>query len=72
MADCKYIEKCPFFHDKMQNMPSMANTYKKNFCQGDYEACARYMVCSSLGKPSVPADLFPNQQAKAKEIIAAG
>jgi hypothetical protein len=30
------------------------------------------MVFKTLGKPKVPADLYPNQQEKAQQIIAAG
>jgi hypothetical protein len=72
MADCECLSGCPFFNDKMANMPAMANSYKRKYCRGNFEKCARYMVFKTLGKPKVPADLYPNQQEKAQQIIAAG
>jgi len=61
-----------FFNDKMENMPTLAEKYKRDYCLGDFEKCARYMVFKALGKPKVPANLFPNMQEKAKIIIAEG
>ncbi len=69
MADCELLAGCIFFNDKMTNMPTMAAMYKKDFCRGDSSKCARYMVFKALGRPSVPADLFPNMTEQAKAII---
>ncbi len=69
MAQCECLEGCPFFHDKMENMPSMAETYKNKYCLGDFEECARYIVFSKKGKPAVPKNLFPNQKEKALAIV---
>ena len=69
MTECECLGTCPFFNDKMQNMPAMADMYKKKYCKGDFGNCARYMVFKTLGKPSVPADLFPNQKEKAIAIV---
>lgn len=70
MADCSCLSGCPFFNDKMANMPSTANMYKKKYCQGDYSACARYMIFSKMGKDKVPANLFPNQTDRARAVLA--
>lgn len=72
MSDCKCLAKCLFFNDKMQNMPAAANLLKKRLCQGDNSQCARYMVLCALGREKVPSDLSPNQQDRARELIAAG
>jgi len=72
MAECEVLSTCIFFNDKMRDMPGTAAIYKKKYCQGDNSICARYMVFKALGKPKVPSDLFPNQDEKAREIIAAG
>ncbi|MBN2282173.1 MAG: hypothetical protein JXQ65_16445 [Candidatus Marinimicrobia bacterium] len=72
MADCECLPGCPFFNDKMANMPAMASTYKSKYCQGDFANCARYMVFKALGKPSVPMDLYPNQKDTASRIIKGG
>ena len=69
MADCELIEKCIFFNDRMANMPSMASSYKRNYCQGDNSQCARYMVFKAKGRENVPTNLFPNDKEKAKALI---
>lgn len=72
MADCECLQGCPFFNDKMGNMPVMADMMKKKYCKGENTKCARYMIFKALGKSKVPADLFPNKQDEAKAIIAKG
>ncbi|HUI31294.1 MAG TPA: hypothetical protein VLX91_13880 [Candidatus Acidoferrales bacterium] len=70
MADCECLAGCPFFNDKMADMPGLTTLYKRSYCQGgEFAQCARYMVFKALGKPSVPADLFPNQVERAKALI---
>lgn len=71
MADCECLAGCPFFNDRMEDMPSMAHIFKNRYCHGDNFSCARYMVFKELGKENVPVDLFPNQQDRAQDIIAA-
>lgn len=71
MPDCPNVPKCIFFHDKMANKPATAEMMKKNYCQGDFAKCARYMICIALGGPQVPQDLFPNMIDKAKSILTA-
>jgi hypothetical protein len=56
----------------MADMPSTARLIKLKYCNGDSSECARYMVCTGLGRERVPGDLFPNQGEKAREIIARG
>ena len=69
MASCELVEACIFFNDKMTNMPSTAAVIKKSYCEGDFGRCARYMVVQAKGRGTVPADLFPNQVDRAREII---
>ncbi|MCF7886154.1 MAG: hypothetical protein K9M80_06645 [Candidatus Marinimicrobia bacterium] len=71
MSECECLEGCPFFNDKMANMPGTAEMYKKKYCKGDFDNCARHMIFEKLGKPAVPGDLFPNNQDRAKRIISA-
>lgn len=70
MIDCECLPNCPFFHDKMANMPTMASMYKRNYCQGDNSSCARYEVFTRMGSGSVPSDLFPNDSQRATEFLA--
>ena len=69
MANCECLEGCPFFNDKMKNSESLGNIYKRRYCLGDSANCARHMVFTQLGKPAVPADLFPNMKERAQQII---
>ena len=69
MADCECLPKCPFFNDKMKNMPSLSSMLKKKYCQGDSAGCARYRVFKALGRDAVPGDLYPNNQDKADELL---
>ncbi len=71
MADCEMIDKCPFFNDRMADMPSMANLYKTRYCKGNFDGCARFMVVKALGREHMPPDLFPNQGDRAQQMIAA-
>ncbi len=70
MADCVCLPNCPFFHDRMSNMPAMADLFKRNYCLGQCTPCARYQVYSQFGPGSVPDDLFPNDQAGASAYIS--
>lgn len=70
MADCERLPKCPFFFDKMENMPGMATILKSRYCKGDSSTCARYRVFLVLGAGNVPSDLFPNETERAERILA--
>ncbi len=72
MADCDLIGGCIFFNDKMRNMPATAEILKNKYCRDNSSPCARYMVFKALGRERVPADLFPQQQDKAENIIKNG
>lgn len=72
MPNCEMIEKCIFFNDKMANKPGTADMMKKNYCQGNWQECARYKVCKGLGRDKVPGDLFPSQGDRAKALIGQG
>ncbi len=69
MAACENLAKCPFYQGSMQMDSGLGAMYKKKFCEGDKMLCARYKVATTLGKEFVPADLYPNMDARADEII---
>ena len=69
MAACEKLEKCPFFNDRMESMPAMAEILKNRYCVAREELCARYRVSSS-GQP-VPADLFPGDLERARTLAKA-
>lgn len=70
MADCEFLGKCPFFNDKLANMPGHAEFFKDLYCRRNNETCARYMIAKKLGREAIPRDLFPNHVEMAKEIIS--
>ncbi len=67
MSACEKIEKCQFFNDKMDNMPSTSQAMKDSFCMADKEGCARYVVSTS--GHAVPSDLFPHMTERATTIL---
>ena len=69
MAECECLGGCPFFNDKMSDVDGLGALYKKRYCLGDNTKCARYMAFKALGKPTVPANLYPNMVDQANEII---
>lgn len=69
MADCECLGICPFYNDRMANMPSMAKLTKKRFCKGNNKDCARFIVNKALGPQKVPSDLYPADREKAINIL---
>ena len=66
---CECLEKCPFFNDQIVNKPATAELMKKQYCNENFEACARYTLFKSAGQEHVPADLYPNQNDRASNIL---
>ncbi len=69
MADCKRLEKCPFFNDRMAARPATAELFKIEYCRSEPERCARYRVAEVLGPERVPGDLFPSQVERVDELL---
>jgi hypothetical protein len=67
MPDCERLEKCPFFSGHMPDMPAVAELIKLMFCRGDKTQCARYRV--AVAGLQVPADLYPQDQDRANNVI---
>jgi len=42
---------------------------KREFCNGEFEHCARYRVFQELGKGHAPADMTPIDQEQADQIL---
>ena len=83
MADCKKLQHCAFFNERMEKMPSIAELYKKRLCQGNSNECARYILYNFLDERNYDVDeetfqkietelhnLFPNEKMKVKKIVA--
>jgi hypothetical protein len=71
MNQCECLGGCPFFHDKMENMPAMADIFKNRYCLGENLSCARHRVFEALGREHVPSDMFPNDSEYADSLLVA-
>lgn len=69
MNACSRLEACPFFNDKMENMPAMAEIYKSRYCTGTFEECARNRVASAVGPANVPSGMYPNDHDGADSML---
>jgi hypothetical protein len=67
MAECERLRTCPFFTDRMENMPNVSEVMKRTYCLGDKTLCARYQL--GVVGVAVPADLFPQDAARMREIL---
>ena len=67
MAECEKLQACPFFNDRMANMPKTTKLAKQIYCFGDKMQCARYQV--SKAGIEVPPDLFPHDREGAEQIL---
>ena len=69
MVKCKNLKDCPFFNDKMANMPGTSKLYKLRYCNSEYTKCARYIMADIVGGNEVPIDLFPNQHERVNKLL---
>lgn len=72
MAECEFIQKCPFFNDKLDIKSVDIESLKTKFCRNNNLNCARYMVALSLGPEKTPLNLSPQEKERAYEVIAQG
>ena len=69
MSDCPVLNTCPFFTDKLKNMPKTADLLKDRYCRNRHEVCARWIVRGRAGPEHVPSDLFPHQADRANALL---
>lgn len=68
--NCIKLNGCPFYNDKIQVEHGIGLIFKKKYCKGNFELCARYKVMQEAGEEYVPANLYPNMMDIAVDIIA--
>jgi hypothetical protein len=66
---CELFDKCSFFINEIR-ITSIALRFKERYCLSCKEACALYMVYSSMGQHYIPKDLYPNEYDRALNIMA--
>lgn len=69
MSGCANAESCRFFAETIVGMPALAEIYRQNYCETDFESCARYFLYTRLGPGNVPPDLWPNQMVEAQRYL---
>ena len=72
MSNCEIAKTCPFYNDKMSDMPDNADKLKEDYCNSNNLHCARFMVFQAIGEDKIPGDLLPNEKEKAYPLIAEG
>jgi hypothetical protein len=68
-SKCPVLEVCRFFNDIIENVPSISETLKKQYCLGDNSECARFRIFREIGKEHLPDDVFPHEMEKAEKLI---
>lgn len=68
--ECEFLNNCPFFNDLMEVMPSTSSVFKKIYCHGNNDNCARYMLAKSLGAERIPPSIMPNNRKIAVKMIS--
>ena len=63
------IKDLPVFQQQNERYACSSGTFEEALLPCDNSQCARFMVASKLGKERVPADLFPGQTDRAREIL---
>jgi capsular polysaccharide biosynthesis protein len=70
MADCRFLEKCPFFNaPEVADRLHLINHLKTTYCHNDFENCCRYWIATTLGREHVPALMMPDQMDWARQIL---
>lgn len=69
MCTCPVLDQCPFFKNKLTNMPPNSEVHKINYCINDSFKCARLLAARILGTNSIPQNLLPNEMLKIEELI---
>jgi hypothetical protein len=72
LAECEFMPGCPFFNDRIDDMPATASLIKTQYCSGSRASnrrCARFVVASRVGRKYCPEDLFPYDLQRAHEIV---
>ena len=69
MVECNKLRECPFFNDKMANMPATSVLFKAKYCNSGFNECARFVMSNIVDISEVPPDLFPNQHERVNQLL---
>lgn len=66
---CTQKHQCPFFTKRMAVHESMYKTHVDKLCNGTPDECAINQVIKASSLSKVPANLFPNQTFRVRQIL---
>lgn len=70
MADCNFLENCPFFSTpEMVDRPHLIDYLKTVYCRSDFQNCCRYRIAAALGCEHIPSLMMPDQMEWARQIL---
>ncbi len=71
MTECQIARSCPLYRgQKDSQTAAVSNWLKTQYCRGNFALCARHAIHEAMGQEYVPADLFPNEQVRANQIVS--
>jgi hypothetical protein len=68
MLQCECITDCALYSDALVTMPGIARVFRDKYCAGNQVGCARYQAYQEFGLGNIPADLYPHEHCKLKEL----
>lgn len=69
MVECQIAKQCPYYTAR-DGQQAISAWLRSQYCRGNFAQCARHTVHEVMGQEYVPADLFPNEQARAHQILS--
>jgi hypothetical protein len=71
MAECRIAKSCPFYTGQaIDSTAAISKWLRDHYCQGNSAICARHTIHEAIGQEFVPADLYPNEQVRAFQILS--
>ena len=67
---CKYAAGCPVFTTALGPLPHIGLRYRRTYCRGGWDECARHLLADAVGRDHVPPALLPNQMDQITEVMA--
>jgi hypothetical protein len=67
---CKYAANCPVFTIGLGPLPHIGLGYRRAYCRGGWDECARHLLAGAVGQDGVPRTLLPNQLDQVAAMMA--
>ncbi len=67
---CKYAATCPVFTTALGPLPHIGLRYRRTYCRGGWDECARALLADAVGRENVPPTLLPNEREQILKVMA--